>query len=76
MEKLCRKLKYKDEVSIKRPVNLKYHSFLSRKKYNVLYKIQQTTYDTENESYRKNRMSYGDYKLEMQTKLIFNTSLL
>ena len=76
MEKLCRKLKYKDEVSIKRHVDMKFNSFLSRKIYNVLCKIQQTTYDTENESYRKNRMSYGDYKLEMQTKLIFNTSLL
>ena len=41
------------------------HSFLSRRKYNFLSKIQQHTYDPQNESYRKNMMSYGDYKLEM-----------
>ena len=70
LEKLLCKFKEKDEVSIKRDAPLKYHSFLSRRKNSFLCKIQQNTYDLENEAYCKNIMSYGDYKLEMQTESI------
>ena len=75
LEKLCGKLKEKGEVSIKRAVTFKYHSFLSRRKCNFLCKIQQNTYDPQDEKYRKIMMSYADYKLEMQVKWLSHTSL-
>ena len=75
LEKLFCKFKEKDEVSTKRDAaSLKYHSFLSRRKNNFLCKIQQNTYDPENEAYCKNIMSCGDYKLEMQTESISHIS--
>ena len=61
LQKLCGKFKEKDEVSIKMAVPLKYHSFVSRRSYNFLCKIQLNNYNPENDSYRKNMMSYGDY---------------
>ena len=61
LQKLCGKFKEKDEVSIKMAVPLKDHSFVSRRSYNFLCKIQLNNYNPENESYRKNMMSYGDY---------------
>ena len=60
MEKLCGKQKEKGEVSIKRAVAFKYHSFISRRKCNFLCKIQQNTYDPQDEKCRKNMMSYAD----------------
>ena len=58
-----------------KPLALKYLTFLSRRKYNFMCKIQQSTYDPESQSYRKNTISYGESNLDVKIKSISHNSL-
>ena len=72
LEKLYGKFKENDKAGVTKAVAVKYLNFLSRRKYNFLCKIQESTYDPEIESFGLN---YGEYNLDIKTKSISHKSL-
>ena len=75
LEKLCGKFKQKDDAGMKNALAVKYLNFLSRRKYNFLCKIQQSTFDAESETFSKNTLTYGDFNLDIQTKSISHSAV-
>ena len=65
----------KSESSMKKAVATKYYSFLSRRKYKFICKIQKSTYDTANQNWIGNRIEFGEYNLNLRTMSISHGSV-
>lgn len=75
LEKLYAKFKEKDQAAMNKAVAVKYFTYQSRRKYNFLCKIQQSTFDPASESFGKNKLTYGDYNLDVHKKPVGNASV-
>ena len=65
-----------DELNLKKAVATKYVNYLSRRKYNVLCKIQKYCYDSVSETWGKDDIiSYGDISMARKISTISHKSL-
>ena len=65
----------KGEDAMKRAIALKYQTFISRRKYQFICKIQKNAFDTEKQELTKNIITYGDYNINLKTAAISNNSV-
>ena len=75
IEKLYSKFSDKhfhSEDSMKRALPMKYQTFMSRRKFEFICKIQKRCFDIETQEWRKNSITYGDYNLNLKTASVSN----
>ena len=66
----CRNIQIKSTGALNQAVAMKYQCYLSRRKYRFQCKIQKQTFDVENQEWRNNSITYGDYNIELKTRTI------
>ena len=63
------------EAALKQALAKKYASYLSRRKYNFICKIERSTFDPDSQTWEANKIDYGEYKIEMKTAQISHLSV-
>jgi hypothetical protein len=61
--------------SMKRALAMKYQTFMSRRKFQFICKIQKRSFDIETQEWTKNSITYGDYNLNLKTSSVSNKSV-
>ena len=63
------------ETSMKRAIALKYETYMSRRKYEFVCRIQKKTFDVSSQTYTKNFITYGDYNINLKTSSVSNKNV-
>ena len=66
---------FHSEDSMKRALAMKYQTFMSRRKFEFIYKIQKRSFGIETQEWRKNSITYGVYNLNLKTASVSNKSV-
>ena len=60
---------------MKRALAMKYQTFMSRRKFQFICKIQKRSFDINTQEWTKNSITYGEYNLNLKTASVSNKSV-